>query len=81
MRLLDKKTIAVQKSEERKKEIEEGVKLAKSIDALRETHAKEQVSLKNFRDAMLRSIKEEIDTLIKQKESLKEEIKNLKCIH
>lgn len=74
MRLLDKQTIATQKSSERAKEVAEGVKLAKSIDSLRETHAKEQSKLKLFRDSTLRNIKEEIDVLLQRKNALQAEI-------
>ena len=74
MKLLDKKTIALGKSTERKREVDEGMKLAKSIDALRETHAKEQIGLKNFRDENLGSIKAEIQKLTDSKEVITQEI-------
>lgn len=74
MKLLDKKTIEVQKSNERKREVEEGMKLARSVDTLRETHSKEQINLKKFRDATLKSIKEECNVLEVQKNALLNEI-------
>lgn len=74
MKLLDKKVIAEQKSSERKREVEEGMKLAKSVDALRTTHAEEQQKLKKFRDETLKLIKVEIGDLEKVRESLKKEI-------
>lgn len=77
MRLIDKKDILVQKSTERKREIDEGVKLAKSIDTLRETHAKEQQGLKRFRDESLKVIKNEIEIHNKKRDELFKEIQIL----
>lgn len=77
MKLLDKKSIVEQKNSDRKREIEEGVKLARSIDSLRETHTKEQLGLKKFRDASLEAIKQEIQTFLVKKEALVEEVKEL----
>ncbi len=79
MRLLDKKSIEVQKSTERKREIEEGKKLANSVDSLRQTLGKEQENLRNFRDATMNSIKAEIDVLSKKKEALNLEIEALEA--
>lgn len=77
MKLLDKKTIAVEKSSERKKEVEEGIKLAKSVDSLRETHAKEQINLKKFRDNTLASTKSELDVLLTQRDAILNDIVSL----
>lgn len=77
MKLIDKKDIIVQKSQERKREIDEGVKLAKSVDTLRETHLKEQDGLKKFRDATLASIKSELDVLVNKKSTILDEIGTL----
>lgn len=77
MRLIDKKEVLIQKSQEKKREIDEGVKLAKSIDALRETHAKEQVSLKKFRDESFQVMKLEMEQQIIRKTQLTLEIEKL----
>lgn len=74
MKLLDKKTITTQKSAERKLEIDEGAKLARKIDTLRETAAGEESRLAKFRDESLKRIKEEINLLIGQRDSIQEEI-------
>lgn len=74
MKLLDKQTIAVQKSTERKREVEEGIKLAKSVDNLRETLSGEQANLRKFRDSTLKLLKDEIDVLINKKNLITSEI-------
>lgn len=77
MKLIDKKEIFLQKTSERKKEVEEGIKLAKSVDSLRETHSKEQANLKKFRDETLKAIKVETETLISKKDDLLKEVNSL----
>jgi len=77
MRLLDKKTIVQQKNLERKREIDEGVKLANKVDSLRETAAKEEKNLFQFRDANLAQVKKDIDRLLNQKEALNNELEAL----
>lgn len=77
MRLIDKKEIAQHKSSERKQEIEEGVKLAKSVDSLRETLSKEQANLKKFRDETLKGISLETEGFKSKKETLVKEIQEL----
>lgn len=67
MKLLDKQTIVSLKGKERKQEIDEALKLAKKIDLLRETSAKEEVNLQKFRLASLNKVREEIDRLIEEK--------------
>jgi len=80
MRLLSKSEVTQAKALERQKEIEEGVKLAKRVDALREVGAEEEKSLSKFRSETILSIKNEItaklderDTLVKEVEELREE--------
>ena len=77
MKLVDKLKIAEDKSKERAKEVQEGVKLAKSVDLLRETYASEQEKLRLFRDSTLKSIKSEIDILLPKKNALNQEITTL----
>lgn len=70
MKLLDKQTIVTLKSGERKKEIEEGVKLARKVDLLRETSAKEEINLSKFRIEALKKVQSDIDVLINEKNVL-----------
>lgn len=77
-KLKTKQDIERQKTSERSKEVQEGVKLAKSIDLLRETYSQEQVKLKLFRDSSLKLIKDQIDNLENEKKSLDSEVKKLK---
>lgn len=79
MRLLSKNEIVLKKGDERKLEIEEGAKLARKIDVLRETAAKEEANLAKFREANLRNIRIELDKLAQDKASLLEEVKSLKA--
>lgn len=78
MKLNQKKEIVVQKSNERKLEIQEGAKLARSVDALRETHSVEQQKLKKFRDDSLALIKSEISTFIEERNGLKTDVEFLR---
>ncbi len=78
MKLLDKQSITTLKNIDRKREVEEGAKLAKKIDILRETASKEEANLSKFRDQSLRLIKEEIDKLIDEKLTLRQQIEKLK---
>jgi hypothetical protein len=77
MKLSDKKIIADQKNTERAREVQEGMKLAKSIDVLRETYAKEQTNLRIFRENSLKIIREEIDKLLSERNRLIPDIKKL----
>lgn len=60
MRLLDKFQINTSKALERKLEVDEGKKLAGSVDALRELQSKEQSSLSQWRDAAMSQAKRDI---------------------
>ncbi len=74
MKLLTKTEIEKQKVIERKVEIDQGMTLAKKIDSLRETASKEESNLAKFRIESLKTIKEEIDEKIRQRNSLESEI-------
>lgn len=78
MRLLDKKTIVDQRSDERKREVDEGVKLAKLVDNLRKSSSEEQARLSKFRDETLKQVKIEIGILLDEKMSLIEKVNFLK---
>lgn len=73
-KLLNKNEITALKSDERKREIEEGAKLARKVDTLRELSSKEEVNLKKFRDESLKTIKNDIDVLLAQKNATQAEI-------
>jgi len=75
MKLLQKSTIINQKNAERKKEIDEGLALARRIDALRETSAKEETNLLTYRATALKVVQDEIDNLTIQADELKQQIK------
>lgn len=77
MKLLDKKVIAQERSVQRKQEIDEGMKLAKKIDILRETSAQEEKNLALFRIETLKKVREDIDSAIENKNALVDEIKSL----
>lgn len=77
MRLLSKIEVSRQKSDERKLEIDEGVKLASKVDKLRETAASEASNLQKFRTESLKKIKDEIDVLLIQKDDLQGQIVSL----
>lgn len=61
IRLLSKKEIDIAKAGDRAREITEGVKLAKRVDALRQIHADEEASLEQFRIKTITKIKEETE--------------------
>lgn len=59
-RLLDKKLISANLATERKQEIDKGVQLARSIDALRETRAQEERDLEEWRVVTVRTVQAQI---------------------
>lgn len=74
MKLLPRQEIAALKSIERKKEIDEGAKLAQKIDVLRETAAKEESTLATFREKTLGLIREDIMQLSQERNVLRIEV-------
>jgi hypothetical protein len=77
MRLLPKSEIHKLKAEAQKQSIDEGVKLAKRVDRLREVASEEEASLARFRTETLASINKDIVELDEQKSTLTGEIKHL----
>lgn len=75
MRLADKKQIQLSVAVERQAEIEQGVLLAKKIDALRQAKLNEEASLNKFRDQSTKNIQKDIDSLLVKKDSVIAEIK------
>lgn len=78
MKLLNKSEIIKNKSLERQQEIEEGAKLARRIDTLRETCTKEEANFSKFRDQSLKTIREEISALSAQRDEMQKRIEFLK---
>jgi hypothetical protein len=62
MKILDKTEIDARKSKERKKEIDEGHKLAVTVDNLRRIKSEEEENLRKFREQSLIAIKNEISS-------------------
>lgn len=77
MRLLKKEEIVKAKSLERRVEIEEGMKLAKKVDALRDILPREQKKLDDFRRETLASIHKDITEAEDKKTALMSEVKSL----
>lgn len=74
MKLLPKDELAKRKSVDRSKEVEEGLKLSRKVDSLRELKAKEEESLEKFRAETLESIHFQIGEAQKEKEALLSEV-------
>lgn len=74
MRLVDKKQVAADTATQRKKDIDEGIKLASKVDILRETVVTEEGNLRRFREETTKAIQKEIDDLVHVKDTLKGEI-------
>lgn len=77
MRLLKKSEVDKAKAEDRKREIDEGLKLATRVDSLRETQANEEKALERFRIETISRINEEIVSLTKTKNELSKEVSDL----
>lgn len=75
MRLLPKSEIDRAKASDKKREIDEGAKLARRIDNLREVAAAEELSLETYRRETLTKINEEITPKVKERDKLDEQIK------
>lgn len=77
MRLLSKSEINKRKALDRESEIREGMKLAKRVDALRETQADEEASLEKFRRETLAKINGEIMAKTSERDALAKEVAEL----
>lgn len=77
IRLLSKSDIDSKKALERKQEMDEGMKLAKRVDALRETVADEEASLELFRRKTITAISTQISKAEEKLALLKEEVATL----
>lgn len=77
-RLLDKKLVNASLATERKQEIDKGIKLVKSIEALQEERGKEENKLEEFRVNTLKSIQIQIDAKVSENDRLALENKRIK---
>lgn len=74
MKLLKKQEVDRLKAEERRQQIEEGLKVARQVDTLREVRAAEEESLQKFRRETVGSISKEITELTLKRDALKVEV-------
>ncbi len=79
-RLLPKNVVNATLAQERQIEIDKGIKLAKAIEALRETKVEEEQNLERFRVDTIAKVQIEIDSFIKERDSLKREIATLQAL-
>lgn len=77
IKLLTKREIDTKKSIERKSEIDEGVKLSRRVDSLREIQAEEQASLEKFRAETVAGIHKEIVQETNMRDTLHAEVVKL----
>lgn len=77
MKLLSKSEVNKAKSIDRQREVDEGLKLAKRVDALREVAAQEDASLQKFRRETLARISTEILFETTKRDTLKQEVSDL----
>jgi len=78
MILPQRKDLDKAKQSERKSLIDDGLSLAKRVDALREQRLQMEVSLETWRKETVSAIQSDIDNLINEKETTKQEVYNAK---
>ncbi len=78
MRLMKKSEVEKLKILERKREQDEGLKLARRVDSLRELAANEESKYTKFRDGMIGEIQKQINEKQAELDALERMIKNLK---
>lgn len=77
MKLFSKKEITSAATKAQKQTYDEGIKLARRVDGLREVAAAEEASLEKFRRETLARIHEEITQETSKRDSLKQEVSRL----
>lgn len=77
LRLLTKREIDKKKSVERQREIDEGMKISRRVDSLREIEAEESASLDLFRTTTIEGIHKEIHEVTLERNELKTEVSAL----
>ena len=78
MRLLQKSAVIQAKAVDRQREVDEGAKLAKRVDSLRQLSATEEKNLLDFRDKTMAAVREEIAPIHYEKQVLLQDIEGLK---
>lgn len=76
-RLLDKKVVNVELASQKRHQIDQGIAIAKKVDAVRGMLQEEQKNLETFRLETITNVQIEIDNRIKVRDSLNEEVKTL----
>lgn len=79
IRLLKKDEIAQIQSAQRHAEVQEGLKLTRKVDSLRELMAEEEKTLSRFRSESLAALQSEVSKIEKEKESLLSEVRELEA--
>ncbi len=79
MRLLDKQSVAAQVNSQKQSQIEEGIQVAKKVDAVRSALSVEEVKLKEFRANAIAVVQKEIDSKVLEKAELDAEIDNARA--
>lgn len=77
IRLLTQSEINTKKNTERQREIDEGKKLTRAVDSLREIKLEEDAALKKFREETIKGIHIEIVAETDKRETLKAEVTDL----
>ena len=73
-RLLDKRVVSAEVANQKKQQIDTGITIAKKVDAVRETLQEEETRLEIFREETLKRVQSEIDSKIREREHLENEI-------
>lgn len=76
-KLLDKKLVSAEVATQKKQQIDSGIALARKVDAVRQTLQEEQKSLEEFRIHTVAIAQAEVDSIIRQKDTLKDEVRVL----
>ena len=79
IRLLKKEEIAKLQNADKAREVAEGLKISRRVDALRELSAKEELNLEKYRMETLKNIQEEISGFVASKEALMSEVRVLRA--
>lgn len=77
MKLLEKKQIDAIKARESQRSVEEGLKIARKVDSLRETRAEEEASLEKYRRETLAEIHKQITYNVTTRDALYNEVVRL----
>ena len=78
MKLLSKTEVITGKAKDRRLEVNEGVKLATKVDALRKLAADEQANLIKFRNETLKKVREDLDAAMDERDAIHLEVQGLK---